>query len=309
MDYLINSTHTIWCKSIEFYLAWWEYAIMSNTWNLFVFIETYSITTHHSCFKMLFALHYQDIINITSQMQISKLLSFLLSLDIIKASVHWVITIVSTKTVFLRLYCSSIVWNVDMFNDLFLHYNVNLRNQLYHNPLNNLDVHLGWVNGSVPCKSIFSLKNSCLSTMPDDKNLNDNIDCNEDSLFSNHHSNIYFNVFCQCLIQLINQSRIILCNIFVIFNFFAIWLFLLWKLLHFHFMYTKYMSLQNILWWLHLIVLFCMDSVLFGMFHFSCMLPLQTSNIIITILNCVDEGIQLLETSMKTLNPLNILRN
>ncbi len=85
------------------------FGIMWNTLDLLVFIRMYCLITCHFCFKMLFAPNYQDITKIMLPIQISKLLSRLLSLVNINASIHWVITIVLTKTPFLQLPYSSIM--------------------------------------------------------------------------------------------------------------------------------------------------------------------------------------------------------
>ncbi len=53
-----------------------------------------------------------------------------------------------------------------------------------------LDLHPGWVNGSVPRKSMCRLESSWWCIMMDCENLVDNIDSDKERLFSNHDSNM-----------------------------------------------------------------------------------------------------------------------
>ncbi len=53
---------------------------------------------------------------------------------------------------------------------------------------------------------------------------------------------------------------------------------------------------------------FYVDSVTFGIFHFIRMHPSQARNFVMTISNCVDEGIQLFNLNIKMLHPFNFVR-
>ncbi len=135
------------------------FAIMSNTQNLLVFIGKYYLFIFPSLLQnVLCAIlprWYKDDVT-DADLKLSAMSVFPGNH---KAFLCWVPAIALTTTALLKI--TLFLDCVETYNNEFPLLDVHLWNQSYYNDLQCLYFYLGWVNGSVPNESMFSLDVLC----------------------------------------------------------------------------------------------------------------------------------------------------